>query len=252
MELKEVASISGKSGLFRILKPTYNGVVVETMDGQKKKMAVSASSKVSILKEISIYTTEQAGSVALQEVLCRIFEKYALTLPITSKADTADLMKFISEIVPAYDETKVYASDIKKLVTWYGIIAASAPELLTREVEKTEEEEVATEVVAVKAEEVKEVEAVKAETKETKAKAEPKTKEPKEVKAKTEPKEAKAKAEPKEVKTKAEPKEVKAKAEPKEAKAKVEPKEAKAKAEPKEAKAKAEPKEKKTTEKKAK
>ena len=233
MELKEVASIAGKPGLFRILKPTYNGVVVETMDGQKKKMAVSASSKVSILKEISIYTTHQEGSVALQEVLCRIFEKYAHNLPITSKADTADLMNFIGEIVPDYDQSKVYSSDIKKLVTWYGIISANAVELLERVEEKAEEVEKTEEI-----KEVEKVEEVKAETKETKtkAKAEPKTKEPKEAKAKAEPKEVKAK----------EPKEVKAKAEPKEAKVKAEPK---AKAEPK---PKAEPKEKKTTEKKTK
>ncbi len=243
MELKEVASIAGKPGLFRILKPTYNGVVVETMDGQKKKMAVSASSKVSILKEISIYTTHQEGSVALQEVLCRIFEKYAHNLPITSKADTADLMNFIGEIVPDYDQSKVYSSDIKKLVTWYGIISANAVELLERVEEKAEEVEKTEEIKEIKeVEEVEKVEEVKAETKETKtkAKAEPKTKEPKETKAKAEPKEVKAK----------EPKEVKAKAEPKEAKAEPKPKaEPKAKAEPK---PKAEPKEKKTTEKKTK
>lgn len=233
MELKEVASIAGKPGLFRILKPTYNGVVVETMDGQKKKMAVSASSKVSILKEISIYTTQQEGSVALQEVLCRIFEKYAHTLPVNSKADTADLMSFIGEIVPDYDQSKVYSSDIKKLVTWYGIISANAAELLLRVEEKAEEVEKTEEI-----KEVEKVEEVKAETKETKTKAKA---EPKEAKTK-EPKETKAKAEPKEVKAK----EPKAKAEPKEAKVKAEPK---AKAEPK---PKAEPKEKKATEKKAK
>lgn len=132
MELKEIAAISGKGGLFRILKPTRNGLIVESLDSQKKKLAISASSKVSVLKEISIYTTDKEGTLALEEVLFRIFEKYQLTLPIESKAESAALMAFIGEIVPEYDIEKVYPSDIKKLLAWYAILAQQAPALLDR------------------------------------------------------------------------------------------------------------------------
>ena len=132
MELKEIAAISGKGGLFRILKPTRNGVIVESLDSQKKKLAVSASSKVSVLKEISIYTTDKEGALALEEVFFRIFEKYQHALPIESKAESAALMAFIGEVVPEYDIDKVYPSDIKKLVAWYTILAQQAPALLDR------------------------------------------------------------------------------------------------------------------------
>lgn len=139
MELKEIAAISGKGGLFRILKPTRNGVIVESLDSQKKKLAVSASSKVSVLKEISIYTTDKEGALALEEVFFRIFEKYQLSLPIESKAESAALMAFIGEVVPEYDINKVYPSDIKKLVTWYAILAQEVPALLDRAQSKAEE-----------------------------------------------------------------------------------------------------------------
>lgn len=156
MELKEIAAISGKGGLFRILKPTRNGVIVESLDSQKKKLAVSASSKVSVLKEISIYTTDKEGALALEEVLFRIFEKYQLTLPIESKAESAALMAFIGEIVPEYDIDKVYPSDIKKLVAWYAILAQQAPALLDRaQAQNTTEEVPAQEEIKAESKEEK-------------------------------------------------------------------------------------------------
>ncbi|MFN3316138.1 MAG: DUF5606 domain-containing protein [Raineya sp.] len=139
MELKEIAAISGKEGLYRVLKPARNGVIVETLDAQKKKMAVGAAGKVSILKEISIYTTTKEGSVPLQDVLILMHEKHQGTLPLDSKANTADLMNFIAELLPDFDSEKVYPSDVKKLVKWYGILVAQAPEVLVKQEESPEQ-----------------------------------------------------------------------------------------------------------------
>ncbi len=182
MELKEIAAISGKEGLFKVLKPARNGVIVETLDAQKKKMAVGAAGKVSILKEISIYTTTKEGSIALQDVLITIHEKYQGSLPIDSKASTADLMEFIAEVLPEFDSEKVYPSDVKKLVKWYGILLAQAPEVLVKQEEKPEETNTTQEA--------------KAETKveETETKVEVKTEETNEEK----PKKSRAKATKKE------------------------------------------------------
>jgi|JI81BgreenRNA_FD_contig_121_299611_length_3146_multi_5_in_0_out_0_2 hypothetical protein len=150
MELKEIASISGKEGLFRVLKPSRTGVIVETLDTQKKKMAVGSAGKVSILKEISIYTNTKDGSVPLQEVLTTIFEKYQDKLPVDSKASTADLMQFLQGILPEFDVDKVYPSDVKKLVKWYGILFKEAPEVLKKQ-EEVKEEPVKEEKKATKA-----------------------------------------------------------------------------------------------------
>jgi Domain of unknown function (DUF5606) len=193
MELKEIAAISGKPGLFKILKPSRSGVIVETLDNQKKKLAIPSAGKVSVLKEISIYTTEKDGSVPLAMVLQLIKEKYDAELPISGKAETAELMNFLSGIVPNYDSTKVYPSDVKKLVLWYSILYKEAPEtLLPQPEEVIEEVEVQDEELIqgrlsispkirvsvteqVQAEEVKTEETV-TEVKTEKIKAEPKTK----------------------------------------------------------------------------
>ncbi len=135
MELKEIAAISGKEGLFRILKPARSGIIVETLDAQKRKIAVGVSEKVSILKEISIYTTTQEGSISLEEVLYKMHEKYQGSLPISAKADSADLMAFLQEVLPEYNSEKVYPSDVKKLVKWYEILFRQAPDVLVRKEE---------------------------------------------------------------------------------------------------------------------
>lgn len=130
MELREIAAISGKSGLFQILKPSKSGVIVETLDGTKTRFLAPASSKVSILSEITMYTADAEGSISLHTVLTRIFEQFGETLSLNAKSDSADLVEFMAAVVPEYDRAKVYASDIKKLVVWYNIIVQNAPEVI--------------------------------------------------------------------------------------------------------------------------
>ena len=145
MDLKEIATVSGKGGLFKIIKPTRTGVILESLDEQKSRMVAGTQHKVSLLKEISIYTTGKDSSIALEEVLAAIFKKYGKEIPVHAKSSSDELASFVKEVVPDYDEERVYASDMKKLVNWYTIMAAHAPELLESkeapEAENSEKEE---------------------------------------------------------------------------------------------------------------
>jgi len=130
MELSEIASISGKGGLFKISQPTRSGVIVETLDEQKKKMVASADNRISILKEISIYTTDQEGSVPLEDVLRKIKNEFDDDPGVSSSSSPDELKAFMKHIVPEYDVNRVYVSDIKKLISWYNILYKQAPEVL--------------------------------------------------------------------------------------------------------------------------
>jgi len=133
MELKEIASVSGKGGLFKVIKPTRTGVILEALDEKKTKLLAGASQQVSLLKEISIYTTSKEGSYPLEEILIKINQEFGDELPVNSKSDTRDLYAFIMKVVPDYDEEKVYPSDIKKLVSWYATLSQFAPEILKKQ-----------------------------------------------------------------------------------------------------------------------
>jgi hypothetical protein len=184
--LKEIASVSGKGGLFRILKPTRNGVILETIDEKKMKLAASSSERVSILKEISVYTLGEESSRPLEEVLKSVYKLFGSELKVTNKSSDAELRDFMEKVVPDYDAEKVYCSDIKKLVNWYGILSKNFPEVFTEEKKeapaKKEKEEIVEEKVSKKE---------KAAPEEEKPKAKTKEKEP--VKEKKETKEVKAK-----------------------------------------------------------
>jgi len=132
MELKDIASISGKGGLFKVLKPTRTGVILEAIDETRSKFIAGASQRVSLLKEISIYTTSKEGSFPLEDLLDKLYKEYGDTLPVTGKSDNRDLYAFLGKSIPDYDQSKVYPSDIKKLISWYNILAKFAPEVLQK------------------------------------------------------------------------------------------------------------------------
>lgn len=141
MELSEIASIAGKGGLYKITKPTRSGVIVESLDEKKQKLVASASNRISVLKEISIYTTDQEGSIALENVLKKIKEEFDEDLGVNSSSNPEELKAFMKHIVPDYDQNRVYVSDIKKLISWYNILYKQAPEVLKPESEESKKEE---------------------------------------------------------------------------------------------------------------
>jgi hypothetical protein len=135
MKLSEIASVSGKGSLFKVVAPTKSGVILESLDEAKTKLVASASTRISLLHEISIYTTTKEGTVPLEEVLKKIKKEYGNDLGVDSNSDASELKAFIKSVLPEYDEARVYVSDLKKLVKWYDLILKYAPELL----EETEE-----------------------------------------------------------------------------------------------------------------
>ncbi|MEN7549510.1 DUF5606 domain-containing protein [Rapidithrix thailandica] len=145
MTLKDIAAVAGKPGLFKILKPTKSGVIVESLDKKKLKSVVNASQRVSILQEISVYTTTEEESVPLKQVLLSIREKHGDNVEV-STTDADALRAFIEEILPEYDQERVYTSDLKKLVNWFNILVEYVPEVLDPEPEEEEKEETQEEV----------------------------------------------------------------------------------------------------------
>jgi hypothetical protein len=135
MKIADIASVTGKGGLFKIVAPTKSGVILESLDEQKTKLVTSASQRISVLSEISIYTTTKEGTTPLEGVLQKIFIEYNNDLGIDSEADPAELRAFLKSVVPDFDVDRVYVSDIKKLVKWYNILLQHAPSVLTKEEE---------------------------------------------------------------------------------------------------------------------
>jgi hypothetical protein len=130
MTLDDIATVSGKGGLYKVFKPAKSGVILESLDEAKTKIVATANNRLSILSEISIYTTTKEGTVPLADVLKKIHAEYGDDLGLDAEADPTELKSFIKSVIPDYDESRVYVSDIKKLVKWYGIILKYASEIV--------------------------------------------------------------------------------------------------------------------------
>lgn len=121
MELKDILAISGKPGLFVNIGQSKNGVIVESLlDG--KRFPAFAHERISSLAEISVFTLED--DVPLNEVFKKIFDKYEGKKAIDAKSSGDELKAFMTEVLPDYDEERVYTSDIKKLLNWYNLLVS--------------------------------------------------------------------------------------------------------------------------------
>lgn len=131
MELKELASISGKGGLYKVLKPGKSGMILEALDETKARLVANPNMKMSLLDEISIYTRTKEGTLPLGEVLKIIHKEFPGDLGVDANSDSSELKAFLKSVLPEFDEDRVYPSDIKKLIRWFEIIRKTAPEILT-------------------------------------------------------------------------------------------------------------------------
>lgn len=139
MDFSEIASVSGKGTLFKIINPTRTGVILESLDEHKSKMVATMHNKVSVLSEISIYTTDADGATPLEEVMKMIHSEFDGDTDLDKNSSPEELKSFLKFILPDYDEDRVYVSDIKKLVSWYAQIVKYAPDVLAKEAAKEED-----------------------------------------------------------------------------------------------------------------
>lgn len=150
MDLKDIAAVSGKGGLFKVIKPTRTGVILETIDEQKSKLITNANNRISLLKEISVYTTSKEASLPLEDVFRTMYKKHGAKISVTSKSSDQELRSFLAGVVPDYDTERVYNSDIKKIIGWYSILTEHFPDIFEKPKEEAKD---------VKKEEKKEVKA---------------------------------------------------------------------------------------------
>ena len=138
MDLRTVLSVSGKPGLFKLISHHKNGVVVESLlDG--KRTSIPASANVSSLGDIAIYTYEE--EIPLREVFIKMAEISDSKEALSHKSSKNQLEDYFGEVLPKFDQERVYASDIKKVVQWYNILVKNDLLKILEEADDAEPEE---------------------------------------------------------------------------------------------------------------
>ncbi len=142
MEYKEIVSVTGLSGLYQLLSTKSDGAIVRNIGDKTTKFISARQHNVTPLESIEVYTI--AENVRLQNVFQKM-QEHETTIPLIDHktASKTDITGYFKSVFPEFDEDRVYASDMKKMLKWYDLLQSN--DLL--HFEKEEEETVAEEAV---------------------------------------------------------------------------------------------------------
>jgi len=119
MNLRGIVSVTGKPGLFRLIGQNKTGFILESLDEKRVKIVVNISTaKMASLEDITIFGADD--DIKLVDILEKMKALDALPDP---KKDNGDKLRlFFREVAPSHDEERVYTSDIKKIINWFGVL----------------------------------------------------------------------------------------------------------------------------------
>ena len=136
MELKDILAISGQPGLYKYVAQSMRGVIVESLtDG--KRMNASATSRVSALTEISMFT--EGEDIALADVFTNIWNYTEGKEAISHKESAERIQEEFAKVLPEYDRERVHVSDMKKCFACYNILVKAGFTKFTLPSEESEE-----------------------------------------------------------------------------------------------------------------
>ena len=136
MDLTGIIAISGRPGLYKVIAQGKNNIIVESLIDNKRFPAY-ASDRISALDDISIYTYDD--DAPLRELLSAIYKKEDGKECPSHKESLTVLQNYLLEILPNYDQERVYPSDVKKMFQWYNLLHKSGNLKLDEKEAKTEE-----------------------------------------------------------------------------------------------------------------
>ena len=121
--LDKILTISGKPGLFRMISQTRTGVIVISLSDQKK-VVTNNRQQINLLSEIRVFGLKD--EMPLSEIFKLMYQlEKGQPARVKPKASKEELESYFFEVFQDYDEDRVYASDIKKIIQWYNLLLDS-------------------------------------------------------------------------------------------------------------------------------
>lgn len=143
MRFRDITSITGMGGLFKMESHKPSGLIVTSLTEGWTKFVSNREHLFSPLDNISIYTAND--TVELLDVMLKAYDQKSSNPPVDAKSDNATLSAYFEKVLPEYDREKVHISDIKKFIKWFQILDEKG--ILATEIEEKAKEEAAAKTV---------------------------------------------------------------------------------------------------------
>lgn len=140
MKLNEILTISGHSGLFKLISQGKNNIIVESLvDG--KRMPAFITDRISSIADIALFTKND--DLPLKEVFMKMYQTYeGKPVELNLKTQQKEAIALFEKAIPDYDNQRVYYSDIKKIITWYNQLLKAGLLPFSEEVQQDKEKEI--------------------------------------------------------------------------------------------------------------
>ena len=135
MEYNKLISVTGFSGLFELVTSKTDGAIVRSLEDNTTKFVSSRVHQFSHLESIEVYTTDE--NVNLADIF-KAMDASSEALP--SEKDNKAVKSYFEKVFPSMDFERVYSSDMKKMVRWFGVIKQQNIEIVLPEMDEEEEE----------------------------------------------------------------------------------------------------------------
>ena len=134
MEYNKLISVTGFSGLFELVTSKTDGAIVRSLEDNTTKFVSSRVHQFSHLESIEVYTTDE--NVNLADIF-KAMDASSEALP--SEKDNKAVKSYFEKVSPSMDFERVYSSDMKKMVRWFGVIKQQNIEIVLTEMDEEEE-----------------------------------------------------------------------------------------------------------------
>ena len=135
MEYNNLMAVSGLSGLFEMVTSKNDGAIAKSLETGATQFISSRVHQFSHLESIEVYTTHD--NVFLAEVFIAMGKSKEA---IPSEKDPKAVTAYFKKVYPKMDFERVYPSDMKKMVKWFGQLKANNIEPVLPTDDETEEE----------------------------------------------------------------------------------------------------------------
>ncbi len=122
VDFEKLVAISGMSGIYIVAANRNNGLIVEDVDSGKRRFVSSRKHNFTPLASIGIYSEDD--TTELKVVFRNMLEQLETNSPVPANAKPEELHDYFGKVLPEYDRDKVYISDIKKVIKWFGFLNA--------------------------------------------------------------------------------------------------------------------------------
>lgn len=122
MNLEKFLVIAGVPGVHKLIATRSNGLVIEDRQEGRTRFVPVRQNQITPLGTVAVYTDTEEGTLPIADVFQKMLDLLESTPPVPLTANSAELRRYFTQILPEHDRDRVHINDIKKCIKWFNFM----------------------------------------------------------------------------------------------------------------------------------